>query len=90
MVHTEAHRIQIDTRSQSRGMFGPSHALRFTPSRKKGRREDRAPAGTHTTPMRNDCTRNAQGKHRAAKRPAFPAQGKIKMHMDLQRSAWTL
>jgi hypothetical protein len=48
--------------------------LSFHPFRKKGRREDRAPAGTRKAPMREYCTRNAQGRHRAAKRPAFPAQ----------------
>ncbi len=55
-------------------MLCPSHASLFTPFREKGRREDRAPAGTRKTPVRNDCARDAQGRHRAAKRPAFPAR----------------
>ena len=46
--------------------------LSFSPSRKKERREDRAPAGTHRAPMRKCCTRNAQGRHRAAEtRPSL-------------------
>ena len=42
------------------------------PLRKKGRREDRAPAGTHKTPMLNRCTRNAQGRHRATETSGLP------------------
>src|SRR6266702_2992029 len=55
----------------SRHVFARAMLL-FTPSRKKGRREDRAPAGTHKTPVLNRCTRNAQGRHRAAEtRPSL-------------------
>jgi hypothetical protein len=63
-----------NTHRHSRGTFCPSHALLVTPFRKKGRREDRAPAGTHKTPMRNDCTRMHRGDTGQPRRPAFPAQ----------------
>ena len=42
-----------DTRSQLSRQVCPSYASRFTPLEKKGRREDRAPAGTHKNPHAN-------------------------------------
>ena len=41
----------------------------FTLFSKRGRREDRAPAGTHDGPRAEHCTRNAQERHRAAETP---------------------
>src|SRR5262245_56062690 len=58
--------LTADASSHSRGVFRPSFASFVTPSRKKGRREDRAPAGTHDGPRAEHCARNAQERHRAA------------------------
>src|SRR3954465_8308117 len=46
------HMRVADTRSQSRGRVAPAMLL-ASPLEKKGRREDRAPAGTHKKPHAN-------------------------------------
>lgn len=72
MVRGEIHRCQIDMRSHPRGVICPSHVVRLTLAERKGAGKTGAPAGTHKTPVLNECTRNAQGKHRAAEtRPSL-------------------
>ena len=51
-----------------------ARAVLFTPSRKKGRREDRAPAGTHKTPVLNRLHTQFTGETQGSQDQAFPAR----------------
>ena len=61
-----------DTPSHPRGLFRPSLASSPCPQLKEGAGKTGRRLAPIKTPMRNDCTRNAQGRHRAAEtRPSL-------------------
>ena len=78
MMLVAAFRIRFrrgDTRSHPRGAFRPSFASSLRPLEWRGRREDRAPAGTRGPLCESCATRSCTAAYRCSQdSPAFPAQ----------------
>ena len=87
MMLVAAFRIRIrrgDTRSHPRGAFRPSFASSLRPLEWRGRREDRAPAGTRGPLCESCATRSCTAAYRCSQdSPAFPAQWLYGLCRDL-------